>query len=112
MQKLNLIRREVPALQKGQYSTSGCKGTKFAFKRRYTEGSVDSYVLVTVSGGATFTNIENGTYYEAVTGEKVVVTNNTLTSDSIGQGNARIYVLDTASNTVKGKIGTDSTYLK
>ncbi|MBQ2605099.1 MAG: alpha-amylase family glycosyl hydrolase [Acutalibacteraceae bacterium] len=112
LQKLNLIRREIPALQKGQYSTSGCKGSKFAFKRRYTDGDIDSYVLVTVSGGATFTNVENGTYYDAVTGNKVVVTNNTLTTDSIGQGNARIYVLDTPSNTVKGKIGEDGTYLK
>ena len=58
LQKLNLIRREIPALQKGQYSTSGCKGSKFAFKRRYTDGDIDSYVLVTVSGGATFTKID------------------------------------------------------
>ena len=111
LQKLNMIRREVPALQKGQYSTSGCTG-KFAFKRRYTNGDTDSYALVTVSGGATFKNVLNGTYYEAVTGEKVEVTNNTLTTDTIGQGNARIYVLDTPSNTVKGQIGGTSTYLK
>ena len=106
-----MIRRQVPALQKGQYSTTGCKG-KFAYKRRYTEGDVDSYVLVTVSGGATFSDVLNGTYYEAVTGEKVTVTNNTLTTDTIGQGNARIYVLDTPSNTVKGQIGGTGTYLK
>ncbi len=111
LQKLNQIRRAVPALQKGQYSTEGCDG-KFAFKRRYTDSSVDSYALVAVSGKATFTNVENGTYYEAVTGQKVTVTNGTLTTDAIGQGNARVYVLDTASNTVKGKVGTDGTYLK
>ena len=111
LQKLNLIRRAVPALQKGQYSTDGCEG-KFAFKRRYTDSNVDSYALVAVSGKATFTNVENGTYYEAVTGEKVTVSNGTLTTDTIGQGNARVYVLDTSSNTVHGKIGGDSAYLK
>lgn len=111
LQRLNQIRRAIPALQKGQYSTSGCTGT-MAYKRRYTDGDIDSYALVTVSGKATFKNIENGTYYEVVTGEKVTVTNGTLTTDTIGQGNARIYVLDTASNTVKGQIGEAGTYLK
>lgn len=111
IQRLNQIRRAVPALQKGQYSTDGCSGS-MAFKRRYTDSNVDSYALVTVSGKATFTGIENGTYYEVVTGEKVTVTNGTLTTDSIGQGNVRVYVLDTASNTVKGQIGETGTYLK
>lgn len=111
LQRLNLIRRAVPALQKGQYSTDGCSGS-MSYKRRYTDGDVDSYCLVTVSGQSTFTGVENGTYYEAITGEKVVVTNGTLKSDSIGKGNIRVYVLDTPSNTVKGKIGEDGTYLK
>lgn len=111
LQRLNKIRREVPALQMGQYSTEGCDGN-MAFKRRYTADGVDSYALVTVSGGATFTGVENGTYYEAITGQQVTVSNGTLTTDSIGQGNIRVYVLDTASNTVKGKVGTDGSYLK
>ncbi|MDE7389864.1 MAG: starch-binding protein [Lachnospiraceae bacterium] len=111
IQRLNQIRRAIPALQKGQYSTSGCSGS-MSYKRRYTDGDTDSYVLVTVSGKSTFTGVENGTYYEVITGQKVNVTNGTLTSDSVGQGNMRVYVLDTASNTVKGKIGTDGTYLK
>lgn len=111
IQRLNEIRRSIPALQKGQYSTTGCSG-KLAYKRRYTDDSVDSYALITVSGKASFTGVENGTYYEVITGEKVTVTDGKLTTDSIGQGNVRIYVLDTASNTVKGKIGEDGTYLK
>ncbi len=113
IQRLNQIRRAIPALQKGQYSTSGCSGT-MAYKRRYTDESegIDSYVLVTVSGKATFTGIENGTYIEVVTGETVTVTNNTLTTDSVGQGNMRVYVLDTESNTVTGQIGETGTYLK
>ncbi|MBQ1546138.1 MAG: starch-binding protein, partial [Clostridia bacterium] len=84
LQRLNAIRRAVPALQKGQYSTTGCTG-KFAFKRRFTEGDVDSYALVAVSGKATFTGVENGTYYEAVTGEKVTVTDGKLSTGTIGQ---------------------------
>ncbi|MBQ2294165.1 MAG: hypothetical protein II258_02190, partial [Spirochaetales bacterium] len=49
---LNKIRRAVPALQKGQYSNDGCNGS-MAFKRRFTKNGVDSFVLVTISGGAT-----------------------------------------------------------
>ena len=111
LQRLNEIRRAVPALQKGQYSTTGCSG-KYAFKRRYTDSTVDSYALVAVSGKATFTNVENGTYYEAVTGEKVTVTDGKLTTDSIGQGNIRVYVLDTGSGSITGKIGEDGKYIK
>ncbi len=111
LQRLNEIRRAVPALQKGQYSTTGCSG-KYAFKRRYTDSTVDSYALVAVSGKATFTNVENGTYCEAVTGEKVTVTDGKLTTDSIGQGNIRVYVLDTGSGSITGKIGEDGKYIK
>ena len=108
--RLNQIRRAVPALQMGQYSTEGCDGG-MAYKRRYTADGVDSYALVTVSGGATFTGVENGTYVEVVTGKKVSVSNGTLVSDAIGQGNMRCYVLQT-SGAPSGKIGTDGTYLK
>ena len=112
LQRLNQIRRAIPALQMGQYSTDGCGGG-MAYKRRYTNAAegIDSYALVTVSSGTTFTGVENGTYVEAITGQKVTVTNGTLTTDSIGQGNIRVYVLDNGSG-ISGKIGTDGTYLK
>lgn len=110
LQKLNQIRRAVPALQMGQYSTEGCNGN-MAFKRRYTANGVDSYCLVTVSGGATFTGVENGTYVDVVTGNTVNVSGGTLVTDSIGQGNMRCYVLQT-SGAPSGKIGGDGTYLK
>lgn len=110
VQRLNQIRRAVPALQMGQYSTEGCSGS-MAYKRRYTADGIDSYCLVTVSGGSTFTGVENGTYVEVVTGNEVTVTNGTLTSDSIGQGNLRCYVLQT-NGAPSGKIGEDGTYLK
>ena len=55
LQRLNQLRRGIPALQKGQYSTEGITGS-MAFKRRFTDAArgVDSFVLVTISGGATF----------------------------------------------------------
>ena len=43
---------------------------------------MDSFALVTVSGGATFTGIPNGTYTDAVTGDVRTVTNGTLTVDA------------------------------
>ena len=112
IRKLNLIRQAVPALQQGQYSTNDCVGN-MAFKRRYTTSEVDSFVLCTISGGATFKNIPNGTYIDAVTGDKKTVTNGTLTVSSLSQGNARIYVLSTETSSISGAIGgTNQNYLK
>jgi type I pullulanase len=107
IRRLNLIRRAVPALQKGQYSLEGVSGDGMAFKRRYTGNGVDSIALVTVSGGATFSGIPGGTYVDAVTGDRVTVSEGgTLTARCSGQGNMRVYVLNGS-----GKIGEDSTYL-
>jgi glycosidase len=114
VQRLNQIRRAVPALQMGQYSTEGVSGD-MAFKRRYTDTAtgVDSYALVSVGAGATFTGVLNGTYKEAVTGQTVTVTGGTLTAPASGKGNLRVYVLDLGgANTAPGKIGTDGPYLK
>ncbi|OKI36625.1 hypothetical protein A6A25_21390 [Saccharothrix sp. CB00851] len=111
VQRLNQIRRAVPALQKGQYSTDGVSGG-MAFKRRYTSGSVDSFALVAISGSATFTGVPNGTYRDAVTGDTRVVTGGTLTANPGGQGNARVYVLDLPGNPAPGKVGVDGPYLK
>lgn len=109
--RLNKIRRAIPALRKGQYSTEGCSGA-ISYKRAYKKGEIDSYVLVTVGGGSTFTGVRSGTYIEVVTGTSVNC-NGTLTSDSIGEGNARIYVLQTGDGVEPtGKIGSDGAYLK
>lgn len=107
---LNQIRAAVPALRKGQYSTDGCSG-KMAFKRRYTDSKVDSYVLVTISGSANFSGIENGTYTDCVTGDVKTVTNGTLTADCSGKGNMRVYVLSTAKTKAPGKIGEEGKFL-
>ncbi|MGC3999502.1 MAG: Ig-like domain-containing protein [Anaeromyxobacter sp.] len=112
IRRLNLIRRAVPALQMGQYSTEGVSSGGMAFKRRYTSGSVDSFALVTVSGDATFTGIPNGTYVDAITGASATVTGGSLTITCSGKGNARVYVLSQSGNPAPGKIGVDGTYLK
>lgn len=116
LSKLNRIRRAVPALQKGQYSTEGCSGN-MAYKRRYTNkaAGVDSYALVAISGGCTFTGVLDGTYVDLVTGDIKKVSGGTLTTDSLGKANMRVYVLqnDTAEKYgANGKIGDTLTYLK
>ncbi|RYZ39581.1 MAG: alpha-amylase, partial [Myxococcaceae bacterium] len=113
VQRLNQIRRRIPALQKGQYSTDGISGS-MAFKRRFTDTAkgVDSFVLVTVSGGATFSGIPNGTYRDAITGDVRTVSNGSLSATVSGKGNLRVYVLDLPGNPAPGKIGVDGPYLK
>lgn len=113
VQRLNQIRRAIPALQKGQYSTADITGN-MAYKRRYTDTAkgVDSFALITVSGSATFKNIPNGTYKDAITGNVITVTNGTLTANASGKGNLRVYVLDLPGNPAPGKIGEDGPYLK
>lgn len=110
IQRLNLIRAAVPALRKGQYSTDGCTGS-FAFKRRYTDDTTDSYALITISGGATFTNVLNGTYVDCVTGDTKTVTNGTLKVSCSGKGNLRVYVLNTDKTKAPGKVGQDGKYI-
>ncbi len=111
IQRLNMIRREIPALQKGQYSTEGCGSSKIAFKRRYTKDGIDSFVLVTINADTTFTGLPAGTYVDAITGDtKTVSAGGELeTSGCTGQGNMRVYVLNGP-----GAIGADisNTYLK
>lgn len=108
LRRLNLIRKAVPALRKGQYSWEGCSSAGgYAFKRRYTAGGVDSYALVALNAGATFTGVLNGTYTDVVTGNTVNVGNGTLSTGAFsGQGNMRIYVLNGP-----GKIGEDGRFL-
>jgi len=110
IQRLNKIRAAVPALRKGQYSTEGCTGT-FAFKRRYTDDNTDSFVLVTISGSASYSNIPNGTYTDAITGDVQTVSNGSLSVSCSGKGNMRIYVLSTSKTPAPGKVGTDGKYL-
>ena len=108
--RLNKIRRAIPALQKGQYSTEGCSGG-IAFKRRYKDDTVDSFVLVAIGAQATFTGVPTGEYIEVITG-KTVSCSGTLTSDSIEKDNMRVYVLKTPSCDITEQIGVAGAYLK
>ncbi len=109
---LNKIRREIPALQKGQYSNEGCSG-EMSFKRRFTDDSTDSFVLVSISGDATFSGLPGGTYTDVVTGDsKTISEGGSITASCSGKGNARIYVLSTAKTPAPGKITGSSPYLK
>ncbi|WP_031090168.1 carbohydrate binding domain-containing protein [Streptomyces sp. NRRL WC-3549] len=114
LQRLNEIRRAIPALQMGQYSTEGITGG-MAYKRRYTDAAsgTDSFALVIVTGPATYSGIPNGTYKDAVTGDVQVVTDGKLNVAAPGKGNLRVYVLDLdGKNAAPGKIGTAGPYLK
>ena len=75
--RLNKIRQAVPALRKGQWTDEGCKANGgIAFKRAYK----DSYALVALNGGATFTDCPAGTYTDLVTGK--TYTGSTITVDA------------------------------
>lgn len=114
IQQLNRIRRAVPALQKGQYTRSKTYvDGNMAFVRRYTQGATDSLACVTISGGATFKNLPNGKYIDAVTGDVKYVTDGTLTVSSVGKANMRVYVCCADGFTgIDGQIGANGTYLK
>jgi glycosidase len=114
IRELNLIRRAVPALRKGEYSTADIAGSAMAYKRRYTSATVDSFALVAVSGDATFSNVPNGTYTDAVTGDVKTVTTGSLYANAAGKGNLRVYVLTSALTPAPGKVvdAAGLTYLK
>ncbi|MBQ8573151.1 MAG: starch-binding protein [Ruminococcus sp.] len=118
MQKLNAIRRAIPALQKGQYTKdSQYVSGNMAYIRRYTNAAegVDSLACVALTDGATFKNIPNGLYIDAVTGDRKEVTNGTLNVPATGRGNMRVYVCCASGfDGIGGAIGGTSgqTYLK
>ena len=103
--RLNKIRQAVPALRKGQWTDEGCKATGnngIAFKRAYK----DSYALVALNGGATFTDCPAGTYTDLVTGK--TYTGSTITVDAPAtQGQVRVLVKDWTG----GKVGEDGPFI-
>jgi len=110
LMRLNRLRQAIPALRKGQYSVEGVDGG-LAFKRRYTDASTDSFACVTISGGATFSGIPNGTYVDAVTGDTKTVSNGTLSIACSGQGNLRVYVLSTAKTPAPGRVVSNGSFM-
>ena len=115
LSKVNAIRRAIPALQKGQYTASSTyvTGGDMSYVRRYTDDNTDSLALVSISSGATFKNIPNGKYVDAVTGDVKYVTDGTLTVPSLAKANMRVYVCCASGFTgIDGQIGGDSAYAK
>ena len=115
LSKVNAIRRAIPALQKGQYTASNTyvTGGEMSYVRRYTDDNTDSLALVSISSGATFKNIPNGKYVDAVTGDVKYVTDGTLTVPELAKANMRVYVCCASGFTgIDGQIGGDSAYAK
>lgn len=116
IQKLNAIRRAIPALQQGQYTvSSNYVSGNMAYIRRYTNGTegIDSLACVTISSGATFKGLPAGTYIDAVTGDtQTVGTDGVLTVPTIGTANMRVYVCCAPGFTgISGAIGGSSDYI-
>nr|VFJ72873.1 MAG: Glycosidase [Candidatus Kentron sp. FW] len=107
IQRLNLIRRATPALQKGPMSHVNEWGSGMSFVRDYNDGQ--SYVVVGLAMGGdqgiSVGNVRNGVYRDAVTGNEITVGDGTIGFHVKGNS-AGIYVLDGP-----GKIGEDGTYL-
>ncbi len=104
VRRLNLIRAAVPALRKGQYTWDGCLANGgWAYKRAYK----DSYVLVALNGGATFSNVPAGTYTDIVTG-KTYNGGGSITVDApSNKGQLRVLVKDWKG----GKVGEDGKFI-
>ena len=105
IRRLNLIRAAVPALRKGQYTFDGCTASGgYAFKRAYKE----SYALVALNGGATFSDVPAGNYVDIVTGESYSPSNGTITvSAPTNKGQLRVLVKDWSG----GKVGEDGQFI-
>ncbi len=111
IQRLNRLRAAIPALRKGQYSTEGCSGS-FAYKRRYTDDTTDSFAVIALTSDATFTGIPDGKYTDAITGDIKTVKGGTLKTSGIkGKGDLRVYVLDTKKTKAPGVIEGKSSYM-
>lgn len=105
VRRLNMIRAAVPALRKGQYTFDGCKADGgWAFKRGYE----DSYALVAVNGGATFTDVPAGQYTDLVTGQTYDGSNGTITVTAPqNKGQLRVLV----KGWTGGKVGEDGKFM-
>jgi glycosidase len=108
IRRLNLIRRSIPALQKASMSHVNEWGGGMSFVRDYNNG--ESYAVVGLAMGGdqdiTVGNIRNGAYADAVTGNRINVSNGSI-SFHVRGNSAGIYVLNGL-----GRIGEDGVYLR
>lgn len=104
IRRLNQIRAAVPALRTGQYTFEGCSANGgWAFKR----ATQDSYALVCVNGGATFSNVPAGTYVDLVTGKSYQGGGSITVDAPKTQGQLRVLVKDWTG----GKVGEDGKFI-
>ena len=108
VQRLNQIRRAVPALQKAPMSNVSEQGNGISFVRDYNGGASYAVVGLAAGFGRGFTvgGVRNGTYRDAVTGNVITVSNGSI-SFNVAANSAGIYVLNGP-----GKIGVDGVYLR
>ncbi len=106
VRRLNMIRAAVPALRKGQYTFDGCSANGgWAFKRAYKD---ESYALVCINGGATFTGVPDGTYVDLVTGDSYTPQSGKITVTAPqGKGQLRVLV----KGWTGGKVGEDGKFI-
>ena len=108
IQRLNLIRQSIPALQKAPMSHLNEWGSGMSFVRDYNNG--ESYAVVGLAIGSdqniTVGYIRNGLYRDAVTGHRIDVENGTL-SFFVKANSAGIYVLNGT-----GPLGEPGIYLR
>lgn len=108
IKRLNQIRRQIPALQKAPMSMTREWGSGMSFVRDFNNG--ESYVVVGLAAGydqdISVFGVRNGTYVDAVTGNRVNV-NGQAISFHVKGNSAGIYVLNGP-----GKIGKDGAFLR
>jgi len=108
IQRLNLIRRHIPALQKAPMSQVNEWRSGMSFVRDYPEG--ESYVVVGLAIGGdqrvAIGEVRNGVYRDAVTGNEIHVGEGNIAFEVKGNS-AGIYVLEGP-----GKLGQDGIYLR
>ena len=108
IQRLNQIRRAIPALQKARMDRVNEWGSGLSFIRDYPEGG--SYVVIGLSIGddqhINVDGVQPGIYRDAVTGNETHAVNGSL-SFHVKGNSAGIYVLDGP-----GKIGEEGVYLR
>ena len=106
--RLNQIRAAVPALRKGQYTFDDCSANGgWAFKRAYKD---ESFALVAINGGASFSKLPAGNYTDLVTGQTWdnVPADGSITVEAPqGKGQLRVIVKDWT----KGKVGDDGKFI-
>ena len=108
LQRLNQIRRTIPALQRAPMSHLHEWGSGLSFVRDYNDGESYAAIGLTIGSGQDITvaGVRDGTYRDAVTGNEIAAHGGTL-SFHVRDNSAGIYVLDGP-----GKIGTDGMYLR